>query len=195
MLKKTFLSLVLIFMSLSVAQAAIITYNGTGNYTRTADGSGLSTISQGSLITPGSMMDFVNSDTGNDLGQGGFADFDIAVGSDFNFWFTDILSGDLILLSGQINNILFNRDILGVFDIFAVRSSGDIFSISGTSNYDMHGALIDNSISVSGQYEVTSVPEPGSFVLMLLGIAGITGMRKFRIQKQEDSGYAMATAA
>ena len=168
MLKKIAMGIAL-FASVTFANASVINYNGTGNYTRTDDSSG-TTISQGSSITPGSTLTYVNSDTGITLGEGGFDAFNLSIGSALNFFFTDSSSA-LVNLTGTITNVLADINVPNSFDAFVLRSSGDIFSVSGTANYDIQGQLVDNSISVSGQYG--NVPEPGTIALMSLGLLGL----------------------
>ncbi|MDP3380895.1 MAG: PEP-CTERM sorting domain-containing protein [bacterium] len=151
-------------MSLS-ANAAFVPFQGTGNFELNGN-----TISDVSLNNG---MAFNNSSDLSFLGFGGFADFELVVGENLHFWFTDV-SSNLVNLYGTIAQLTTsNINLPGLsFSFFGVNSSnGEIFEASGSRTINAQGIITSNSINVSGQFE--QVPEPETLLLMGIGLLGM----------------------
>lgn len=186
MFKKTFLGLVLIIMSITVANAALINYQGTGNFQQLGSGVG-STIVDTSLNQG---MAFNNSDSLALLGYGGFDSFDLSLGEDMHFWYEDF-GGNIMDLYGTITSGILSGN--SSFQFFGVNSTtGTVYEVSGSRSFNDQGYVTSNSINVSGQF--ATVPEPGSLALMVIGLIGFISMKKMLKLKQDDTGYMMTAA-
>lgn len=153
------------------AQAAMITpFQGTGNFELTGILVSDTSLNQG--------MAFNNSDTSALLGYGGFDSFNLTVGENLHFWFTDASSA-IVDLYGQIAELTTSITTLpnATFSFFGVDSiTGQIFEASGSRTINNAGIVTSNSINVSGQFG--TVPEPSVILLMLIGIAGFLFSKK-----------------
>ncbi|MDP2091278.1 MAG: hypothetical protein Q8K30_06810 [Candidatus Gracilibacteria bacterium] len=144
------------------ANAATVTFQGTGNFELNGN-----TVSDVSLNQG---MAFNNSTNLSFLGFGGFADFDLTVGENLHFWFTDN-SNNLVNLFGKISQVNTKDVPLSglTFSFFGLESnSGQIFEASLSRTINEQGIVTSNSINLSGQ--VAAVPTPGALLLFISGL-------------------------
>ncbi|MDP2396582.1 MAG: PEP-CTERM sorting domain-containing protein [bacterium] len=177
MFKNLFIAgIISLFMTLS-AQAAFVPFQGTGNFELNGN-----TVSDVSLNNG---MAFNNSSDLSFLGFGGFADFDLVVGENLHFWFTDV-SSNLVNLFGTIAQLTTSDiNLPGLsFSFFGVNSNtGEIFEASGSRTINDLGIVTSNSINVSGQFG--NVPEPETLLLMGIGLLGFFFSRKSGMIKND----------
>lgn len=77
------------------------------------------------------------------------------------------LLGNLTSFSNTANSITFGLDISGT-------------SLQGASSIGIHWGMTCGNDTIEGAYDVPSVPEPASIILMLLGVAFLFGIAQRR---------------
>jgi len=215
MLKKIFLSIWLIIISLSVVHAA--TFNGSfgfgSDYNLVNGNTSLMTSSE--VEVTNNLLFTGNSATGDFTSLFGTLDFDVArnesipltVGllniTDFLHDFTAVTIGgpyidlqlaiDLIDITSLVETTNTGLSVLGNVMIRDLSGTYDNTRAALSMEFSEDYGNGNYTSSMSGNISTAYVPEPGSLILMIIGFIGYISMKKTFCKKIDDD-YMMIPA-